>query len=195
MSFYSSHLLIDFDNQNVIYLAAIGNNEKGEPLFKFGKSADVYTRDVMHHRKLFDTFEILHVEKCERKDHVEKALKRELRMKKMLREIVVKGKRQTEVFTTDNIEEVKKMLSVLVAKHLRKSKEENAEQKEEQPTDAKTQLRIAKERRREAKEKTKQMELELALLRGKLELERMKLRTSLAERCEVEYTTRRVKKI
>jgi hypothetical protein len=98
-SFYNTHTLGKFDNKNVVYLAYVGRYNDLD-IFKYGKSSNVYQREMTSHRKHFDTFEMYNIYLTNHKDHVETQLEKELKLRNMHLELVINNKKQTELFCT-----------------------------------------------------------------------------------------------
>lgn len=116
-SIYNDNMLLEYDNKNCVYIAYIGIHNN-EPLYKFGKTADVYRRQFNEHAKLFDTFNLIYIKETDNKDAVEEKFKKELKCKQLLRQSKTKNKQQIELFTVTEIytiDDVKGYLDNIVA--------------------------------------------------------------------------------
>jgi prophage antirepressor-like protein len=118
-TFWDENSISDFNNKKVVYIAYIGiyNNEH---LYKFGKSEQVYTREFDQHQKTFEIFRMKHIELCDNMSFVEKELKKELKSKNLLRNIEIKSKNNTELFTVtpqNNIDKIIEILKDLIDKY------------------------------------------------------------------------------
>ena len=111
--FWTENSISDYDNKNVLYLGFIGINDNGEPLFKFGKSEQVYTREFEQHQRTFDKFQMRHIELCDNMSIVEKEFKKELKTKNLLRTLEINGKNQTELFTITPQNDINKIILIL----------------------------------------------------------------------------------
>ena len=96
--FYKSSSIARYDCKNVIYLAYVGVYNNTET-FKYGKSSNVYNREMTSHRKNFHPcFEMRGIFETNYKDHVETLLEKELKIRDMHRVMDINGKKQTELF-------------------------------------------------------------------------------------------------
>lgn len=101
MSVYRKVSLSKYDCKNVIYLAYIGVHH-GIATYKYGKSTNVYNREMTSHRKTFaPTFEMKGIYETNYKDQVETLLEKELKIRNLHRAMEFNNKRQTELFVTD----------------------------------------------------------------------------------------------
>lgn len=115
--FYDTHMVSDYDNKNVIYIGYIGTYESNKLYYKFGISNQIFKRDVAQHRKTFNTFKIIHIVECNNNSVVEAMFKKELHVKRLLRQLTINNKTQTELFTLTNphtIATITAMLNKLV---------------------------------------------------------------------------------
>ena len=96
--FYNSSSISKYDCKNVIYLAYVGVHNNNET-FKYGKSANVYNREMTAHRKTFNPcFEMRGIFETNYKDQVETLLEKELKIRDIHTVMTINGKRQTELF-------------------------------------------------------------------------------------------------
>lgn len=115
-AFYDDNMITKYLNKNVLYIGYIGihNNEH---LFKFGLSTRIFGRDHLEHQRTFDKFILHHVIECDNHTKVEELFKKEMFAKKLLRNLQVNNKFQTELFTittTQTLDNIKDMLETLV---------------------------------------------------------------------------------
>ena len=98
-TFYKTNNLSKYDNKNVIYIAYVGqyNNQN---VYKYGKSSNMYQREMTSHRKNFEAFQMQNIYLTNHKDYVEVQLEKELKLRHMHVELVIKNKKQTELFYT-----------------------------------------------------------------------------------------------
>lgn len=100
MSIYRTASITKFDGKNVIYLAYVGVHH-GTDLYKYGKSSNVYNREMTAHRKTFQPcFEMRGIYETNYKDQVETLLEKELKIRDLHRSYEINGKRQTELFVS-----------------------------------------------------------------------------------------------
>ena len=96
--FYDESTFSDYDKQAVLYLGYVGKY-KGEYIFKYGLSRDMFRRDYKEHRKTFDRFKVIFIGKCDNCELVESLFGKELKLRYVHRELVINKKSQTELFT------------------------------------------------------------------------------------------------
>jgi hypothetical protein len=110
--FWAENSISDYDNKNVIYIGYIGiiNNE---PVYKFGKSEQVYTREFEQHQKTFEIFKMKHIEVCDNMSFIEKEFKKELKTKNLTRILEINSKNQTELFITNSQNDINKIIQIL----------------------------------------------------------------------------------
>ncbi len=117
--FWDENSIFDYDNKDVNYLAFIGFFD-GVPIYKYGKSKQIYTREFKQHQKFFNVFEMVHIELSNNMTVVEIEFKKELKSKNLLRTIEINGKNTIELFTTTpqhTIEKIIQNLKDLVIKN------------------------------------------------------------------------------
>lgn len=99
-SVYRTATVTRFDHKNVIYLAYVGVHDQYET-YKYGKSSNVYQREMTAHRKTFgDKFQMRGVYETNYKDQVELLLAKELKVRDLHRKMNVNNRNQTELFIT-----------------------------------------------------------------------------------------------
>ena len=173
-------LVLSYDNKNVVYLGYIGIIN-GKITYKFGCSSKLLRRIRKQHKKTYEIFELVHCVECEQHVKLEQALKTNDKSKKYIfsHPFKVEGAKDftnvTELIYFDDsftLESFKKLLTKLknniemvdeLRIHLEKTEHLKLElsiKKEEEET-----KRIAKE----LEEQTKQKQLELEILKLKLE--------------------------
>jgi hypothetical protein len=96
-SFYSKNPLFRVDKKNVLYIAYIGKFNNKDT-YKYGKSTNVYNREMLSHRKSFTTFEMMNVFQTNFKDQVETQLEQELKIRNIHRELIIKDRKYIELF-------------------------------------------------------------------------------------------------
>lgn len=97
----------------MVYIAYVGQYE-GKHIYKYGKSANVYKREVQSHRNAFESFEMLYVHETNFKDQVETLFEKELVLRNMHRTMTINKKKQTELFMLDTQEDIGDVNKVLV---------------------------------------------------------------------------------
>lgn len=113
-TFYKQgNLLTHVHNKNVIYIAYVGKYN-GKYTFKYGKSTDVFQREMSSHRKNFEIFDMLYVHKTEMKDQVETMFEKELLIRNLHTTMVINNKRQIELFQLRKKSDVSKINDVLL---------------------------------------------------------------------------------
>ena len=170
-SFYNDNLLADYNSQNVLYIADIGFIENKQT-YKYGKSSRIYERDVKEHRKVFSTFNIIHIVKTDNNDVIETMFKHELDVKKLLVSIKIGDKKQVELFITTNEHPINTLIDIM-----NKLTESYVLPIIKEITNDKEYL-MKQEDTKQMQEKTKQVELEtkqIELQIKKLGLEIMKI--------------------
>ncbi len=115
-NFYDDNLISQFENKNVVYIGYVGvhNNEH---IFKFGKTRNIYNRDIKKHRSNFNFFEIIYVKDCVNYEIVEKQFKKELIAKKIHRKLNIRNKTDIELFTITNkisIDDIKRLMDDII---------------------------------------------------------------------------------
>lgn len=98
-SFYSKTPLFKVDKKNVLYIAYIGRYNDLDT-YKYGKSTNVYNREMLSHRQSFPTFEMKQIYTTNFKDQVEVMLGQELKIRNIHRELLIKDKKHIELFQT-----------------------------------------------------------------------------------------------
>jgi prophage antirepressor-like protein len=110
--FYDRTTFSQYDKMAVIYIAFIGKY-KGEYLFKFGLSRDMFRREYKEHRKQFEQFKVVFIGKCDNCEFVEDLFKKELKLRHLHRELVINNKTQTELFTITTKHTYKSMIELM----------------------------------------------------------------------------------
>jgi len=100
-NFYDTNSFSIFDNKAILYIAYVGKY-KGEHIFKFGLTRDLFQREYDKHRKQFELFKVVFIGECDNCEKIEKKFKKELKMRCISRNLIIKGKQQTELFTITN---------------------------------------------------------------------------------------------
>jgi hypothetical protein len=185
-SFYETHNVTDYDEQNVVYLGVIGTCEGGY-LVKYGRSSRVFKRDFDEHQITFgNQFKMVFIMQTDNNILSETQFGNLITTKKLNRKMIFNGKERTELFVTNEFftlnnainafaeivtknptkKQIDEMCSnnpvakldkrILLAKEATK-REETSLKKEEEIT-------------KQKQEDTKQKELELEQLKIKLEL-------------------------
>ena len=98
-TFYSKNPLFKVDKKNVLYIAYIGKYNDLDT-YKYGKSTNVYNREMLSHRNSFPTFEMKHIYPTNLKDQVEVMLGQELKIRNIHKELVIKDRKHIELFQT-----------------------------------------------------------------------------------------------
>ncbi len=98
-TFYSNNPLFKVDKKNVLYIAYVGKYNNKDT-FKYGKSTNVYNREMLSHRQSFEIFEMKHVYQTNFKDHVETLLGQELKIRNIHQELIIKNRKHVELFQT-----------------------------------------------------------------------------------------------
>lgn len=111
--FYKANDLYRYDNKNVIYCAYVGTYNN-EPLYKYGKSAKLFEREYKAHRNNFDTFQMQFVKITDNKDVVEDMFEKELQIRDIHRSFVINSKKQTELFTVNDLYDIDYVHDLLV---------------------------------------------------------------------------------
>lgn len=93
----SGKLLTHVHKKNVVYIAYVGRLD-GKYTFKYGKSSDVYQREMGSHRHNFDKFDMLYVHKTNMKDQVESLFEQELIAQRLHTTKMINNRKQTELF-------------------------------------------------------------------------------------------------
>lgn len=98
---HNSNLLSHYHQKNVVYIAYVGKHY-GKYTFKYGKSTDIYQREMGSHRQNFNRFDMLYIYKTNLKDQVETMFEKELMIRgwhaSLVLEDTAKPTRQTELF-------------------------------------------------------------------------------------------------
>jgi prophage antirepressor-like protein len=113
--FRNDIVVAPFDKKKVVYIGYVGKY-KGERVYKYGKTYDIYDR-ISSHRLVYDKFEPIYVEECLNYEVVEKQLEKELKTKKIHKKIKIGGVIRKELFMvtqqiTMNV--IKKILDDLI---------------------------------------------------------------------------------
>jgi len=102
-SFYKTVPVTRFDQKNVIYLAYVGMHNQLDT-YKYGKSANVYQREMTAHRKNFGKdFDMRGIYETNYKDQVELLLAKELKVRDLHKSMTINDHKQTELFITTPI--------------------------------------------------------------------------------------------
>jgi prophage antirepressor-like protein len=96
--FYDVAIFSDYDNKAVVYIAYVGKY-KGEYIFKYGLSRDMFRREYKEHRKIFDLFQVVFIGETDNCEEIETLFEKELKIRYLHRELTIGGKSQTELFT------------------------------------------------------------------------------------------------
>jgi prophage antirepressor-like protein len=96
--FYDKATFSNYDKQAVLYIGYVGKY-KGEYIFKYGLSRDMFRRDYKEHRKSFNSFKVIFIGKCDNCEFVESLFEKELKLRNLHRELEINGKTHTEFFT------------------------------------------------------------------------------------------------
>jgi prophage antirepressor-like protein len=96
--FYDDNNFASYDKKRVLYIAYVGKY-KCEHIFKFGISADMFSREYIKHRKQFEKFDLVLLVECDNNVNVEKLFKKEIKLRNLNRQCTIRGKNQTELFT------------------------------------------------------------------------------------------------
>ena len=99
-------LLTPYDNKNVVYIAYVGKYD-AKYTFKYGKSTDVFQREMGSHRKNFERFDMLYIHTTNFKDQVECLLKKELLLRDLHTSLVINEKHQKELFQLKRKSDIK----------------------------------------------------------------------------------------
>jgi prophage antirepressor-like protein len=100
-SFYETHNITDYDEQNVVYLGVIGTCEGGY-LVKYGRSSRVFKRDFEEHQVTFGKqFTMVFIMKTDNNNISENKFGNLITTKKLNRKISFNGKEKTELFVTN----------------------------------------------------------------------------------------------
>lgn len=111
-SFYTDNTISKFEGKSVIYFGYIGCHA-GEHLIKFGNSSSVYKRDLLQHRKNFDTFELLLIAECHNKEDIEEKFKKEIRGRKLNRSLIINSHKYIELFSVNDKDQYQQMVDLL----------------------------------------------------------------------------------
>ncbi len=111
-SYYDNGMITLFEGKNVVYIGYIGMFYN-EHIFKFGKTRDIYNRDIKKHRKNFNFFDIIHIKECTNHEIIEEKFKKELIAKNIYRRIKINGKKKTELFTITNKISIENVIQLL----------------------------------------------------------------------------------
>lgn len=98
-TFYAKNPLFKVDKKNVLYIAYIGKYNDVDT-YKYGKSTNVYNREMLSHRQSFPLFEMKHIYPTNLNDQVEVMLGQELKIRNIHKELVIKDKKHIELFQT-----------------------------------------------------------------------------------------------
>lgn len=96
--FYDDAMFSDFDKKAVLYIAFVGKY-KGEFIFKYGLTRDVFRREYDEHRKQFEKFQVVFIGECDNCEEVETLFEKELKLRYLWRNLMINNKQQTELFT------------------------------------------------------------------------------------------------
>lgn len=107
----SNYLWSSYDKKEVIYIAYIGEH-KNEHLFKFGITTNIKERFVKHDRH-FKTFHLFHIFETYDTIHLEKLIKTELRLRKMLRTYEANDILMNEIFTANEVCQLLLVVSII----------------------------------------------------------------------------------
>ena len=109
-SIHDEELLTKYDRKNVIYIGYVGRLDgTPEEMYKFGKSSDIYRRELKEHRITFTTFKLIYVEICDNMTNVETLFATLLKSRNLHRVKLVKTSNQKELFTTSIIHPIDKI--------------------------------------------------------------------------------------
>lgn len=97
-SFYKTNDLFKFHNKNVVYLAYVGKHNNKD-IFKYGVSCNIYQREYTQHRKQFTDFQMCWIKRTCNMARAEDLFEKELKIRDLHRTMVIKNKRQTELFS------------------------------------------------------------------------------------------------
>jgi hypothetical protein len=111
-SFYRKNDITKFDNKNVLYVAYVGMH-KNQELYKYGKSVSIYEREYLKHRKSFNVFEMRYIKITDNKDIIEKLFEKELKIRNLHTSLLIKNKKQTELFSLSTDYTYKYMIRML----------------------------------------------------------------------------------
>lgn len=113
-TFYKQgNLLAKVHNKNVVYIAYVGKYN-GKYTFKYGKSTDVFQREMGSHRKNFELFDMMYIHRTDMKDQVETIFEKELIVRNLHKTLVINNKRQVELFQLRRKSDVHKINDILV---------------------------------------------------------------------------------
>jgi prophage antirepressor-like protein len=178
-SFYETHNVTDYDEQNVVYLGVIGTCEGGY-LVKYGRSSRVFKRDFEEHQVTFGKqFTMVFIMKTDNNIRSETQFGNLITTRKLNREMIFNGKERTELFVTNEFFTLNNAINAFTEIVTKNPTKKQIEELCSNNPVAKLDKRIilakeATEREREItkreEEITKQKELELERLKIKLEL-------------------------
>ncbi len=183
--FYDNNAISNFYNKAVIYIAYIGK-VKGEYMFKYGLSRNVFRRDYKEHAKHFKRFDVVFIGETDNCELIEDLFEKDLISYKLHRQHVIKGnKADTELFTISHkhsIEDIIEHVEALITKH-KLPAIVNAENKIYNLTNALDTYRQSEELRKlelEFKQSDNyRLELEMYAQRKKLDIEEKKVEIQL----------------
>lgn len=98
-SFYKTNDAFKYSKQNVVYVAYVGKYNDQDH-FKYGISTNIYQREYEQHRKNFEHFEMCLIKKAYNMHQAEDYLEKELKLRDLHRQLIIKNKKQTELFVT-----------------------------------------------------------------------------------------------
>lgn len=107
-----------YDNKNVLYIAYVGTYDSKET-FKYGKSSNLLQR-IQAHQKAFHTFDLKHVYKTDFNDYVEDTFEKELKLRNIYTQCIIKDKKQTELFQlsdTYSLADVDKLMRKIIKEY------------------------------------------------------------------------------
>jgi anti-repressor protein len=206
-SFYETHNVTDYDEQNVVYLGVIGTCEGGY-LVKYGRSSRVFKRDFEEHQVTFGKqFTMVFIMKTDNNIRSETQFGNLITTRKLNREMIFNGKERTELFVTNEFFTLNNAINAfteIVTKNPTKKQieelcsnnpvakldkriilaKEATEREREITKQEETLLKKEEEITKQKQEDTKQKELELEQLKIKLELAKMGKKESSKETIE-----------
>jgi hypothetical protein len=113
-NFYSSNLITDYKNKNVVYIASTDNiNSEGHKLYKYGITSRIIERDLKEHKKVFTNFMLLYIKECDNKEVIESLLETELKAKNLWKSEVINKNKYTELFILTEQYTIDDIISIL----------------------------------------------------------------------------------
>ena len=96
--FYDYATFADYDGKPVLYISYVGKY-KGEYIFKYGCTRNVFRREYTQHRKQFEIYQVVFIAECLNCEDVETLFENELKLRYFHRKMKIKDKKQKELFT------------------------------------------------------------------------------------------------